>query len=184
MIAQTAVALARQRLPPRSVVSTITTEGGSAVNVIPARTRATIEMRSPSLDGLRVIQRRVRACLEAGALATGCALELTPVGNDFADLRQDTSLSAFYRDAMISRGREVKVTDAAVASTDMGNVSHLVPSIHPLLGDDVGGARRRTPPRSRTTAPRRPRTGRSWTARSASPWPRRVPRGIPPNARA
>ncbi|MFG2535883.1 amidohydrolase [Streptomyces sp. NPDC048511] len=140
VIAQTAVALARQQLPPRSVVSTITTEGGSAVNVIPERTRAAIEMRSPSLDGLRVIQRRVRACLEAGALATGCALELTPVGNDFADLRQDTSLSAFYRDAMISRGRDVEVTDAALASTDMGNVSHLVPSIHPLLGYDVGGA--------------------------------------------
>ncbi|MET7447166.1 hypothetical protein [Streptomyces sp. ADI93-02] len=115
MIAQTAVAPARQRLPPRSVVSTITTEGGSAVNVIPARPRAAIEMRSPSLDGLRVIQRRVHACLEAGALATGCALELTPVGNDFADLRQDTSLSALYRDAMISRGREVEVTAAAVA---------------------------------------------------------------------
>ncbi|MEU8708345.1 amidohydrolase [Streptomyces sp. NPDC048565] len=139
VIAQTAIALARQQLPSRSVISTITTEGGSAVNVIPERARAAIEMRSPSIDELRVIQRRVRACLEAGALATGCAMDLTRVGNDFADLRQDTSLTAFYRDAMSSRGRTVEVTDAALASTDMGNVSHLVPAIHPLLGYDVDG---------------------------------------------
>lgn len=140
VIAQTAIALARQQLPPGSVVSTITTEGGSAVNVIPERACAAIEMRSPSIDGLRVIQRRVRACLEAGALATGCTMALVRVGNDFADLRQDTSLATSYRDAMAVRGRTVRVSDAAVASTDMGNVSHVVPAIHPLLGYEVGDA--------------------------------------------
>ncbi|TWP37337.1 amidohydrolase [Leekyejoonella antrihumi] len=144
VIAQTAIGLARQQLPPQSVVSTITTEGGSAVNVIPELARASIEMRSPSVDALQVIQARVRACLQAGAIATGCTMDITSVGNDFADLRQDATLATFYRDAMIARGRTVELSDAAVASTDMGNVSHLVPTIHPLLGYDVADARPHT----------------------------------------
>ncbi|MFD0026066.1 amidohydrolase [Streptomyces sp. NPDC058382] len=138
VIAQTAIALARQQLPPGSVVSMITTEGGTAVNVIPERARAAIEMRSPSTEDLRVIQQRVRACLEAGALATGCTMASARVGNDFADLRQDPPLAVYYRDAMTARGRTVEMSDAALASTDMGNVSHVVPSIHPLLGYEVG----------------------------------------------
>lgn len=70
---------------------------------------------------------------------------------------------------MSTRGRAVEFNEDPVASTDMGNVSQLVPSIHPLLGYDVGGPPT-TPPSSLPTARRPPRTGRSWTARSAWPW--------------
>lgn len=145
VIAQTAIAFARQQLPPESVVSVITTEGGTAVNVIPEQTSASIEMRSPSVGNLRAIQDRVRACVEAGALATGCSVSIEPVGHDFTDLRQDPTLCGFYRAAMAACGRDVKQSDAAVASTDMGNVSHIVPTIHPMLGYDVGSATPHTP---------------------------------------
>lgn len=144
VVAQTAIALARQQLPPGSIVSLIVTEGGSAVNVIPERARAGVEMRSPNLASLRVIQDRVRRCLEAGALASGATLEVTPAGNAYAELRQDGFLSEAYREAMSVRGREVVFNNDPVASTDMGNVSQLVPSIHPLLGYDVGGAAHHT----------------------------------------
>ncbi|WP_125609565.1 M20 family metallopeptidase [Specibacter cremeus] len=140
VIAQTAIALARQQLPSGSIVSLIVTEGGSAANVIPERTRASVEMRSPSLAKLRVIEDRVRRCLEAGAHATGSTLTATPTGNAYAELRQDRFLSEAYRKAMAARGREVVFNEEPVASTDMGNVSQLVPSIHPLLGYNVGGA--------------------------------------------
>lgn len=144
VVAQTAVALARQQLPSGSVVSLIVTEGGSAVNVIPDRARASVEMRSSSLATLRVIEEHVRRCLEAGALASGATLKVTPVGNAYAELRQDRFLSEAYREAMTTRGRGVEFNDSPVASTDMGNVSQLVPSIHPLLGYDVGGAAHHT----------------------------------------
>jgi amidohydrolase len=144
VVAQTAVALGRQQLPPGSIVSLIVTEGGSAVNVIPERARASVEMRSPSLATLRVIEDRVRRCLEAGALASGATLKVTPTGNSYAELRQDRFLSEAYRQAMTLRGRDVVFNDQPVASTDMGNVSQLVPSIHPLLGYDVGGAAHHT----------------------------------------
>lgn len=68
----------------------------------------------------------------------------TPVGNAYAELRQDRFLSEAYREAMTARGRRVEFNESPVASTDMGNVSQLVPSIHPLLGYDVGGAAHHT----------------------------------------
>jgi amidohydrolase len=140
VVAQTAIALARQQLPAGSIVSLIVAEGGSAVNVVPDRARASVEMRSPRIESLRLIEDRVRRCLEAGALASGSTLTVMPTGNSFAELRQDRFLCEAYRQAMRSRGREVAFSEEPVASTDMGNVSQLVPSIHPLLGYELGGA--------------------------------------------
>lgn len=144
VVAQTALALARQQLPAGAIVSVIVTEGGSAVNVIPERARASVEMRAPDIAALRVIEDRVRRCLEAGALASRASLTVTPSGNPYAELRQDRYLSEAYREAMVLRGREVAFDPAPVASTDMGNVSLLVPSIHPLVGYEVGGAAHHT----------------------------------------
>ncbi|MEZ2391857.1 amidohydrolase [bacterium RCC_150] len=144
VIAQTAIALARQQLPPGSIVSLIVTEGGSAVNVIPERARANVEMRSPSIKNLNIIEERVRRCLEAGAHASGSSLTITPTGNAYAELRQDSFLSEAYGEAMSARGRTVAFKEDPLASTDMGNVSQLVPSIHPILGYDVGGAAHHT----------------------------------------
>ncbi|MGF4044513.1 M20 family metallopeptidase [Paenarthrobacter nitroguajacolicus] len=144
VIAQMAIALARQQLPPGSIVSLIVTEGGSAVNVIPERARASVEMRAPSIDQLRLIQDKIRRCLEAGAHASGCTLSMTPKGNDYAELRQDPYLSKAYQEAMRARGRDVAFNADPVASTDMGNVSQLVPSIHPVVGYDVRGAAHHT----------------------------------------
>lgn len=144
VIAQTAIALARQQLPAGSIVSLVVTEGGNAVNVIPERARANIEMRAPSFESLRMIQDKVRRCLEGGAHASGCTLQVTPSGNAYAELRQDTFLSEAYRDAMTAKGRDVSFSAEPVASTDMGNVSQLVPSIHPMIGYDVRGAAHHT----------------------------------------
>jgi amidohydrolase len=144
VVAQTAIALARQQLPAGSIVSLIVTEGGSAVNVIPERARANIELRAASIENLRLIQDKVRRCLEAGAHASGSTLHITPTGNDYAELRQDAFLSEAYRTAMTARGRDVAFSAEPVASTDMGNVSQLVPSIHPMVGYDVRGAAHHT----------------------------------------
>lgn len=140
LVAQTAIALGRQQLPKDAIVSTNITEGGTAVNVIPAQARCRVEMRSPNSQELQRIQDRVRRCLEAGAHATGCELELTTIGNDFDDLRQDAQLCNVYRSVMSARGREVRLTSEPAASTDMGNVSHVVPTIHPMIGLDAEGA--------------------------------------------
>ncbi|WOH18959.1 M20 family metallopeptidase [Paenarthrobacter sp. GOM3] len=140
VVAQLAIALSRQQLPVGSIVSLIVTEGGSAVNVIPERSRASVEMRAPGIGQLRLIQDKVRRCLEAGAHASGCTLQLNSQGNDYAELLQDPFLSGAYKEAMKAMGRDVVFNADPVASTDMGNVSQIVPSIHPIVGYDVRGA--------------------------------------------
>ena len=145
VVAQTAVALARQQLPPGVVVSLVVTDGGGAPNVIPARAAGRFEIRASDLGTLESTYARVLRCFEAGAHAAGCGLEIERHGHVFAELRQDAFLSEAYAAAMRGRGREVRHDPAPVASTDMGNVSHAVPSIHPLVGYAVDGAAHHTP---------------------------------------
>ncbi|MFG2395993.1 amidohydrolase [Streptomyces lydicus] len=145
-LAHTAIGLLRQQLPPGVVVHGIVTEGGQAVNVIPARTRARYEVRAPTLEQLTHVRERVRACFEAGALATGATLELRPHGRDFAELRQDPYLTEAYVRAARELGRTVRARDGQpLASTDMGNVSRQLPTLHPTIGYPTGGAAQHTP---------------------------------------
>ncbi|MEV7406195.1 M20 family metallopeptidase [Streptomyces sp. NPDC091267] len=139
-VAQTSIGLLRQQLPLDSVVHGIITDGGQAANVIPARTAAHYEVRAGTLDRMRRLQNRVRACFEAGALATGAELTMTTRGRDFAELRQNTVMADIYARSAETLGRTVGRTPERGGSTDMGNVSHLLPTIHPMIGYDTGGA--------------------------------------------
>ncbi|MFE3762580.1 amidohydrolase [Streptomyces sp. NPDC059104] len=142
MIAQVAIAAHRQQMRPGSVVSGVVTGGGEAANVIPAHTSADYDCRAVTSGELAELQARVRACFEAGALATGAELALETVGNDYADLRQDFAMARSYLGAARDLGRRVQDCDPTLrgGSTDMGNVSHLVPTIHPMIGYDCGDA--------------------------------------------
>lgn len=146
-LAHTAVGLLRQQLPPGTLVHDVVFEAGRAVNVIPETARARYELRARTTEDLAHARRRVRACLEAAALATGAELELTPHGADFADLRQDDFLTAAYTRAARSLGRDpVDRRGEVMASTDMGNISHLLPALHPTIGYDTEGAHHHTAP--------------------------------------
>ncbi|MFD4373878.1 M20 family metallopeptidase [Streptomyces sp. NPDC058486] len=142
MIAQVAISAYRQQMPPGGIVHGIVTSGGEAANVIPGRTTADFDCRAETAEALRELQARIRACFEAGALATGAELALETVGNDYADLRQNAAMTDLYRDALTGLGRTTETQDANMraGSTDMGNVSHLVPTIHPMIGYDCGDA--------------------------------------------
>ncbi|MFI0924049.1 M20 family metallopeptidase [Streptomyces sp. NPDC021012] len=140
MIAQVAIAAHRQQMAPGAVVSGVVTSAGDAANVIPDRATATYDVRARTSEELAELQARVRACFEAGALATGAELLLETVGNDYADLRPDLAMGRSYQAAAEALGRTVLPNDPDVrgGSTDMGNVSHLVPTIHPSIGYDCG----------------------------------------------
>ncbi|MET8535157.1 peptidase dimerization domain-containing protein [Streptomyces sp. NPDC005065] len=145
-VVHTAVGLLRRQLPPGVVVHGIVTDGGQAVNVIPARTRARCEVRALTVEQLGEAWQRVRARFEAGALATGAELELHPHGRGFADLRQDPDMTEAYVRALGELGRTAKSRHGeTMASTDMGNVSQLIPTIHPTIGYDTEGAKQHTP---------------------------------------
>lgn len=142
-IAQVAIGLLRQQTTSADRIQGIVTEAGSAANVIPDASRGRWIVRSDTVEALAPLKARVRRCFEAGALATGCDLTTVPAGPDYADLRPDPRMLALYRANAEALGRtfpDVSGGPAVGAATDMGNVSHVVPTIHPMLGLDCAPA--------------------------------------------
>ena len=130
------VAALRQHIRPDERVHGIFTEAGEAPNVVPQRTSALWYVRSPSLDGLDVLKDRVLACLHAGADAAGCTMEHEWVDPAYADMVDNVPLVDLYRANAARTGRDIPPLGEGgqvVGSTDMGNVSHLVPAIHPMI---------------------------------------------------
>lgn len=137
-IASTALGLLRQHLRPTHRVHGITRYAGDVPNVIPAKAVAEYTIRAATIGELAELQKRVTACFEAGALATGADLELSTDAPPYAEFRPHPSLTAAYVTNAQALGRRVEqVTEAisrAAGSTDLGNVSLTVPSIHPMVG--------------------------------------------------
>jgi amidohydrolase len=137
-IAQVAVGLLRQQLPPSVRVHGVMTNGGEAPNAIPARTEGRWYVRAESLAELSETEQRVWRCFEAGALATGSSLEVTPESKPYAEFRAYQPALAAYRRNAEQLGRVFDEGSPARrmnrASTDMGNVSQVVPAIHPYVG--------------------------------------------------
>jgi len=144
VVAQVAIGLLRQHLRRADQVHGIVTDGGEAPNVIPSATAACYCVRTTRLERLDPLQRRVEACFEAGATATGCQVTVD-ADAAYAELRHDTDIGAHYRAAGEAIGRSFADAPGAalpvvVGSTDMGNVSHVVPTIHPMIAIDSRGA--------------------------------------------
>ena len=138
-LAQVAIGLLRQQTRSADRIQGIVTEAGAAANIIPETSRGRWIVRSDTLEALAHLKQRVRRCFEAGALGTGAELTTSPLGPDYADLRPDADLLALYRANAETLGRtfpDPPPGSIAGAATDMGNVSHLIPAIHPVLGLD------------------------------------------------
>jgi amidohydrolase len=140
-VAQTAIGFLRQQLAPTTRVHGVVRHGGDAPNVIPNHVTAEYMVRVESLSELKVTEERVRKCFEAGALASGAALELEPLHPPYAEVHLDAELSDIYRRNAVAVGRTFfdipqPMLQEAAAATDMGNVSLKLPAIHPGIGLD------------------------------------------------
>lgn len=148
-LSQVAIGLLRQQLPPGDQVHGVVVEGGEAANVIPALVRGRFMCRSRTLGGVRRLDARVRACFEAGALATGSRVAFEEICPVYSHMESDHHLLQAYRANAERLGRHFHLDDEAVPpptfSTDMANVSLAVPTIHPLIGVDAGGASNHQP---------------------------------------
>ena len=138
-IAQVAIGLLRQQLPPSVRVHGMVTRGGEAPNAIPQHTEGRWYVRAESLAELAEIEPRVMRCFEAGAIASGAVLTVTAESKPYAEFRNDDDLLACYERRATAVGRHFSTgsdTMMARASTDMGNVSQVIPAIHPYIGID------------------------------------------------
>jgi amidohydrolase len=140
VVAQVGIGLLRQHLRQTDRVHGIVTKGGDAQNVVPAHTEAQYMVRAATLDQLQEVLDRVMRCFQAGALATGATLEVVNEYPAYAEMRHDPDMVRLYRHNAEAAGRTFPEPEEwmkrAAASTDMGNVSLAIPSIHPALGID------------------------------------------------
>lgn len=134
------VATLRQALLPTDKVHGIIEEGGDAPNVIPSYTRSSWYVRAESKVRLQEVEARVHAAFEAAAVATGCDVEIIPTGHPYDGLVTNHTIAALFEENSTELGRSLshghELPLGATGSTDMGNVSHRVPSIHPFLSID------------------------------------------------
>lgn len=143
-VTQVAVGLLRQQLAPGQLVHGIVINGGQAVNVIPGRAALQYAMRAIESDSLRQLEGRMYSCFAAGALATGCEYEIENPAPAYDELKPDAWLADVFREEMRRLGREPVPREyeatLPMGSTDMGNVTQVLPGIHPVIGIDAGGA--------------------------------------------
>jgi amidohydrolase len=129
------VSMLRQQVRPDARIHGIITHGGAAPNIIPEFAAATFYVRSISLDYMWELQKRVVACAEGAAKATGCGLKVI----DHADTvyepmkRNETLLGAFRANLKALGITEAPPLIDRLGSSDVGNVSQVIPTIQPLM---------------------------------------------------
>ena len=137
VIGYQAVAALRQHIRTTERIHGIITDGGQAPNVVPERASGRFYVRAANADALEALKGRVEGCFRAGAAATGADLQLVWGEADYLDIRFNAALAERFRRNAEGLGREFfpieKLPASLQGSTDMGNVSHRVPSIHPML---------------------------------------------------
>ncbi len=104
---------------------------------MPERAACRFYVRAADAHELKPLKARVHACFEAGALATGCRAEIRWGITDYLDLKTNWPMAEAYKKNAQALGRDFfpfeHIPAGFAGSTDMGNVSHRVPSIHPML---------------------------------------------------
>jgi amidohydrolase len=143
-VAQVAIGLLRQHFVPGQMAHGIVTDGGQATNVIPAQSVMRYTMRANDAASLRHLEGRMGDCFLAGSVATGCDYEVEETEPPYDELAPDKWLADTFRAEMIRLGRTPVAEDVEASvplgSTDMGNVTQVMPGIHPIVGIDAGGA--------------------------------------------
>jgi len=127
----------RQQFEPTDRVHGVIHEGGAAPNVIPERTVSQWIVRAATAGRFETLRTRVLACFQAAATATGCSLDIAYEGDPYIDLVSNPLMVGLFAANSIALGRAMPTYAECgfetSASSDMGNVSHVIPSIHPSV---------------------------------------------------
>ena len=123
----------RESLERNTRVHAILNHGGESVGTIPSRAELSCYLRAETLDGIAALNKKVNSALAGGGLALGCTLT-TADSLTFAPLCQDGELIAVVREAADAIGLDCYYTDTVTTgSTDLGDLSTLMPVVHPFV---------------------------------------------------
>jgi len=129
----TSIGLWRQQLPPHARVHGIIREGGTAANIIPDRSVGRFMIRSADQTVFATMRERFRQLATAAALATATEAEVTATSGTTV-MKNNEVLAARFRANLAAAGRvDQDPEPERVGSSDMGNVSLALPTIHPTL---------------------------------------------------
>jgi amidohydrolase len=125
----------RQQLRPACRVHGIITNGGAQANIIPEYTSAEFYLRAPRIDDCRELLRRFEAAAEGAATATGCTVKVTPDPVVHEPLKPNAAMASLFAAnlARIDFPEDPDDGEAGHGSTDCGNVSQALPTIHPYI---------------------------------------------------
>ena len=125
----------RQHTKDRARIHGIITDGGQAANIVPGHSAGRFLVRADDEAHLEELKQKVLDCFSAGAKATGARLDYRWGDITYAPMRNNLTLARLFMANIRSLGRQMKLYDPnqQFGSTDMGNVSRLVPAIHPFI---------------------------------------------------
>ena len=125
----------RQHIKSKARIHGIITDGGQAANIVPAHSAGSFLVRAEDDAYLDELKQKVINCFIGAATATGARLEYKWADIHYAPLRNNLTLARLFKRNMLSLGRQIQLQNPrqSFGSTDMGNVSQLVPSIHPSV---------------------------------------------------
>lgn len=137
VIAYQAIGALRQHIARDERLHGIISNGGQAPNIVPDLAVGRFYARAADAERLIVLKRRLEGCFEAGAAATGAKLEIDWCDVDYRDIRFNAPLAERFQENAEQLGRDFFPIDKFPSnfrgSTDMGNVSYRLPSIHPMI---------------------------------------------------
>ncbi len=125
----------RQHIKEEARIHGIITDGGEAPNIVPAHSAAEFYLRAPDNEYLDELKKKVSNCLIGASTASGARLECRWDDIAFDSMKNNETLAELYKQNLESLGRHVVAfnPEFGLGSTDMGNVSQVVPSIHPTI---------------------------------------------------
>ncbi|XP_059167838.1 peptidase M20 domain-containing protein 2-like [Physella acuta] len=155
--AYNSISALRQQLKPTTRVHGIFTKGGTKANIIPDLTQLEYCIRAKDRRELEVVAQKVTKCWEGAAIATGCTVDIDHSQIGYSDINNNRTLAKIYEKhinmvepdrrnftetvplshlminyLVLSGDNFHRAGTCPVGSTDMGNVSYVCPSIHPM----------------------------------------------------
>jgi amidohydrolase len=128
------VSMLRQQMRPEARIHGIVTQGGAAPNIIPEIAACTFYVRAAKLDYMWDLHTRVIACAEGAARATGCTLKVIDFEAPYEPLKRNETLLGLFRANMTTTGAvESPPMADRMGSSDIGNVSQVIPAIQPMV---------------------------------------------------
>jgi amidohydrolase len=127
------ISMLRQHLRPEAKIHGIITQGGEAPNIIPEYTAGMFYVRAATRKYRDEVLEKVRKCVEAGALATGATCKIEVGSPTFDPIKKNLPLEEVVRANMEALGISIDPDDGRRGSSDIGNLSQVLPAIHPSL---------------------------------------------------